>query len=84
MFGETSRRGAYRVQAGTNEITFAVNLLDSEETAIGPRDELNLGEYDRVEANVERQANMELWRTLIMIGLAVLMFEWWWYHKRTA
>jgi hypothetical protein len=46
--------------------------------------ELNLGQYDKVEANVERQANTELWRTLALLGLAVLMFEWWWYHKRTA
>jgi hypothetical protein len=37
-----------------------------------------------VEANTERQANTELWRTLALLALAVLMFEWWWYHKRTV
>ncbi len=31
-----------------------------------------------------KRTNMELWRTLAAIGLAVLMFEWWWYHRRTV
>jgi hypothetical protein len=84
VFGDTVRRGTYRVNAGTNQISFCVNLLDVRESNIRPRNELNLGEYDRVEANVERQANTELWRTLVFLGLVVLMFEWWWYHKRTA
>jgi hypothetical protein len=84
VFGDTSRRGTYRVQAGTNEIAFCVNLLDAPESNIAPHDELHLGTYDRIEANVEREANMELWRPLAMLGLAVLLFEWWWYHKRTA
>ncbi|MCU0771387.1 MAG: VWA domain-containing protein [Verrucomicrobia bacterium] len=84
VFGDTARRGTYRVTAGTNEVAFCVNLLDARESNIQPRAELNLGQYDKVEANVERQANTELWRTLTLLGLAVLMFEWWWYHKRTA
>ncbi len=84
VFGDTVRRGTYRVTVGTNELAFCVNLLDGRESNIQPRAELNLGQYDKVEANVERQANTELWRTLTLLGLAVLMFEWWWYHKRTA
>jgi len=84
VFGDTARRGTYRVTAGTNQFAFCVNLLDPQETHTQPRKELSLGEYDKVEANVERQANTELWRTLTLLGLAVLMFEWWWYHKRTA
>jgi hypothetical protein len=84
VFGDTARRGTYRVKAGTNEVAFCVNLLDVRESNIQPQSELNLGQYDKVEANVERQANTELWRTLALLGLAVLMFEWWWYHKRTA
>jgi hypothetical protein len=83
-FGDTARSGIYRVVAGTNRVTFCVNLLDAGESSIQPRSELNLGQYDTIEANVERQANTELWRTLALLGLAVLMVEWWWYHKRTA
>ena len=84
VFGDTARRGTYRLTAGTNEVAFCVNLLDGRETDVRPREELNLGKYEKVEANTERQANTELWRTLALIGLAVLMFEWWWYHKRTV
>jgi hypothetical protein len=84
VFGDTARRGIYRVTVGTNEVAFCVNLLDPRESNIQPRTELNLGPYDTVEANVARQANTEFWRTLTLLALAVLLFEWWWYHKRTA
>lgn len=84
VFGDTAHRGTYQVTAGTNEVSFCVNLLDVRESNIQPQNELNLGQYDKVVANTERQANTELWRILAMIGLGVLMFEWWWYHKRTA
>lgn len=84
VFGDTSRRGTYLVEAGTNTVRFCVNLLDVHESDIQPRNELSLGEYDRVVAEQERQANTELWRPLALLGLFVLMFEWWWYHKRTA
>jgi len=84
IFGDTARRGVYQLSTGTNTVTFCVNLLDVRESNILPRNELSLGEYDTVVADSERQANTELWRTLVLLGLAVLMFEWWWYHKRTA
>jgi hypothetical protein len=84
VFGDTGRRGTYRLTAGTNDVAFCVNLLDARETDVRPREELNLGKYEKVEANTERQANTELWRTLALLALAVLMFEWWWYHKRTV
>lgn len=84
VIGETARQGIYRVKAGTNEVTFCVNLLDSAETAIQPRDELPIGRYAKVTATTVKRANMELWRWIAAAGLLVLMFEWWWYHKRTA
>jgi hypothetical protein len=27
---------------------------------------------------------MELWRTIATLGLVVLLFEWWYYHRRTV
>jgi Ca-activated chloride channel homolog len=84
VIGETFQQGAYRVKAGTNEVTFCVNLLDSSESAIQPRDELPIGKYAKVTATTVKRANMELWRWIAAVGLLVLMFEWWWYHKRTA
>ncbi|TAK99241.1 MAG: VWA domain-containing protein [Verrucomicrobia bacterium] len=84
VFGDTARQGIYHLRAGTNEVTFCADLLDSAESNIRPRDELKFGEYTRVTATTVQRTNMELWRTLAAIGLAVLLFEWWWYHRRTV
>ena len=84
VFGDTARQGVYHLRAGTNEVTFCANLLDSAESNIRPRDELKFGEYTSVAATTVQRTNMELWRTLAAIGLAVLLFEWWWYHRRTV
>ncbi len=84
VFGDTAKQGVYHLRAGTNEVTFCANLLDSTESNIRPRDELKFGEYTKVEATTVQRTNMELWRTLAAIGLAVLLFEWWWYHRRTV
>ena len=77
-------RDSYRVKAGTNEVVFCVNLLDSNESNIAPRDELPIGKYAKVTATTIKRANMELWRWIAAAGLMVLLFEWWWYHKRTV
>jgi hypothetical protein len=84
VFGDTAKQGIYHLRAGTNAVTFCANLLDSAESNIRPRDELKFGEYTRVTATTVQRTNMELWRTLAAIGLAVLLFEWWWYHRRTV
>jgi hypothetical protein len=84
VFGDTSKQGIYRLQAGTNETVFCVNLLDSAESHIRPHDEIKLGQYARVEASERQRATSELWRWLAGLALAVLLFEWWWYHKRTV
>ncbi len=84
VFGDTARQGVYHLRAGTNEVTFCANLLDSAESNIRPRDELKFGEYTSVAATTVQRTNMELWRTLAAIGLVVLLFEWWWYHRRTV
>jgi hypothetical protein len=84
VFGDTVRQGIYRLRAGTNETVFCVNLLDAAESGIHPREELPIGKYESVEASTLRRANMEWWRWIAAAGLAVLLFEWWYYHKRTV
>ena len=84
VFGDTARSGIYRVRLGTNETAFCVNLLNAAESNIRPRDELQFGAYTKVVATTLRRANLELWRTIAAIGLLVLLFEWWYYHRRTA
>lgn len=84
LFTETFTQGIYRLRAGTNDLAFCVNLLDAGETDIRPHDEIRFGDFARVEATTGRSANAEVWRWLALAALAVLGFEWWWYHKRTA
>jgi hypothetical protein len=84
VFSDTLRRGVYKVSLGTNEVTFCADLLDTTESSIKPREELQLGKYTRVTATTLQRTNMELWRTIASVGLLVLMIEWWYYHRRTA
>jgi hypothetical protein len=84
FFGDTARQGLYRLKAGTHETTFCVNLLDSAESNITPKDELPFGKYAAASASTLTRATVEHWRGLAVAGLAVLLFEWWYYHKRTA
>ena len=85
IFGDTTKQGIYKLRAGTNDLSFCVNLMDAAETDIRPREELPLGKFGAgVAATRLERANMELWRWIALAGLAVLLFEWWWYHKRSA
>lgn len=84
VYGDTSRQGVYRLKAGTNEMPFCVSLLDAGETATQPRDELPLGKYETIAASSTKRANLELWRWIALGGLLLLLFEWWFYHRRTA
>lgn len=84
VFAETYRQGIYRLHLGTNDTTFCVDLLDAAESNIKPREELQLGKYSRITATTRQRTNMELWRSIASLGVLVLLFEWWFYHRRTA
>jgi len=84
IFGHTDRQGTYHLRAGTNDMAFCVNVLDSAESNTKPRDELQLGKFNKVDATEVKQASVEIWRWIAAAALAVLMFEWWYYHRRTV
>jgi hypothetical protein len=84
VFGDTARQGLYEVLTGTNRVVVCVNLLDQAETDTAPRTELKFGKYARAQVARGTLANLELWRWIALAGLAVLLFEWWYYHRRTA
>jgi Ca-activated chloride channel homolog len=84
VFGDTVKQGVYHLTAGTNQVVFCVNLLDSAESDTAPKQELEFGKYAKATSTTVRRANMELWRWIAAAALAVLMFEWWYYHRRTA
>jgi hypothetical protein len=84
VFGETSKQGIYQLHIGTNEVTFCVNVLDAAESNTKPVEELQFGKFNVVGATGVQRANVDMWRWIAAAGLAVLMFEWWYYHRRTA
>jgi hypothetical protein len=84
VFGATSRQGSYHVHLGTNEFVFCANILDSDESNTQPRPSLNVGKFNAIAESTTKRANLEYWRWFAMAGLAVMMFEWWWFHRRTA
>ncbi len=84
VFAETYQQGVYHLEVGTNQTLFCVNLLDAAESNTKPRDELRLGKYAKVSATVMQRANMELWRSIAACALLFLLFEGWYYHRRTA
>lgn len=84
VFHDTAKQGTYRLRVGTNETVFCVNLLDAAESDTAPREELKLGKYNRVEATVLQSASLEIWRWFALAALAVLLWEWWYYHRRTV
>ncbi|MFN0069728.1 MAG: BatA domain-containing protein [Limisphaerales bacterium] len=84
VFGDTARAGLYTVRAGTNSAVYAVHALDAAETATAPRDTLPVGRFGGTQAAAPVKANAELWRWFAAVALAVLLFEWWFYHRRAA
>jgi hypothetical protein len=84
VFGETGKQGIYHLHIGTNDVTFCVNVLDAAESNTKPVDELQFGKFNIVGATEVKRANVDLWRWIAAAGLAVLMFEWWFYHRRTV
>jgi len=84
IFGNTDRQGTYYLHAGSNDVTFCVNVLDATESNTKPREELQLGKFNKVGATEFKQASVEFWHWIAAGALAVLMFEWWYYHRRTV
>jgi hypothetical protein len=84
VWGDTASQGIYKARLGTNEVLFAANLLDPAESDIRPRETLEVGRFNQVAATTRKDANLEHWRWFALAALAVLMGEWWWFHRRTA
>lgn len=84
VYGNTTRQGIYTVRQGTNDLFYCANVLDPQESDLQPRSEIMVGKHGRVASTTLRRANLEIWRPLAALGLLVLMWEWWYFHRRTA
>ena len=84
-YSNTDLLGIYDVLEGTAATPaqqFAVNLFDSRESNLTVRDDVELG-YEKVKGTVGlEQARIETWKWLLILGLIILLFEWYIYNRR--
>ena len=83
----TEQRGTYTAAAGPADDTprrFAVNLFDARESALKVGT-IEVGDSGPVatESNWVR-ARRELWKFVALAALAILLIEWWLYHRRMS
>jgi len=82
VYDDTDLAGVYQVCGKGIQKEFACNLSSSAESNTKPRDVLCIGEK-RFSASTEAvRTNREFYGLLIVVALAVLMFEWYAYHRR--
>ena len=85
QFTGTSELGVYEVRSGENRVErFAVNLFDAPESDIRPSPDVQIGRGTPVAAQTasSETTRRELWKWLLLVGLAVLLVEWYVYNRR--
>ena len=88
-YNDTDATGLYQVTQKlqgkvVQEQLFAINLTDPAESDVAPRATLNIGgsvlrQNDTIEWT---PAKHEFWPWVLLAGLGLLTFEWYWYHRR--
>lgn len=82
VYDDTDRAGLYRVTAKVFEREFAANISSSEESNTIPREALAVGSKRFTSGGSTVRTNRELYGFALLAVLAVLMFEWYAYHRR--
>jgi hypothetical protein len=80
-FQATDRLGVYRAEWNGGGRSFAVNLLDADESNVLPREAIQIGN-ETVTAGETRTQSRELWKWAVLAGLLFLLLEWYIYNKR--
>src|SRR5262249_49803164 len=85
LFADTERLGIYQVARDDGIYRhLAVNLLDSNESAIDPRSQLGIGQQDIEVRERETNQPQELWKWILVIALVLLAAEWYFFNQRVA
>ena len=86
-FAQTDVPGVYSVQqmAGSRPLgqpeQFAVNLFSRQESDITPRPDLAFAGTEAAPAQAGPKRPMEIWPWVVLVALALLTVEWWYYHR---
>jgi Ca-activated chloride channel homolog len=81
VFADTLRAGTYEVKGGA---PFAASLLSEAESNTAPRDSIRTLAGDVSGEPEAFYSEREAWRWIALLALAVLMIEWWAYHRRIS
>jgi hypothetical protein len=80
-FGGTDQVGVYRAKWDGGQRSFAVNLLDEQESNIEPRSTIQIG-TERLSAGQQTSPPRELWKWFALAALLLLLLEWYIYNRR--
>lgn len=82
IFADTLALGVYEVlsEAGTLG-RFSVNLFDPLESAIRPAALITVGRVEVTAAAPQAEGQLEVWPWLAALAFALLLLEWWLYHR---
>lgn len=84
-FTDTENVGIYQIYDGDDLIRqFAVNLFSVEESnnAPQPEEKVRLGHVELAAGTAWQPARRSIWKWLAMLGLVVLLMEWYIYNRR--
>jgi Ca-activated chloride channel family protein len=88
LFSQTNELGYYAVNFVSKDSTkveyFAVNLFDSSESDIHPREALQIGSTSVASTTSQQVGLQELWKLLAGFALLILMIEWQVFHRKSS
>lgn len=85
QFTQTDEPGVYDVREGDSaEVLqrFVVNLFDSRESDLRPTESIPLGSNQVAAASGTKTVRREFWKFIVILGLGLLLFEWYVYNRR--
>jgi Ca-activated chloride channel family protein len=84
-FLDTDQVGLYTITSLPNgaEERFAVNQFSSLESNITPQENLSIISSEQENRTTEKTGLREFWSYAALLTIALLMWEWWLYHRRS-
>jgi len=80
----TEKAGLYTLRDIPQERIYAVNLASRTESDNAARGSIRIGEITKESTRSAIEAKREIWRNLALVAGALLLLEWWVFHRRVG